>query len=71
MTGYLCHRLRAVVGHLGEHMQSGVVVNTEALHQDALGLSDEIVQGANAAGSRPIRVVSLANYFDLKKSGVA
>ncbi len=45
VAGYLCHRLVAVVGHLGEHMQSGVVVNTEALHQDALGLSDEIAQG--------------------------
>jgi hypothetical protein len=45
VAGYLCHRLVAVVGHLGEHMQSGVAVNTEALHQDALGLSDEIAQG--------------------------
>jgi hypothetical protein len=45
VAGYLCHRLVAVVGHLGEHMQSGVVVNTEVLHQDALGLSDEIAQG--------------------------
>jgi plastocyanin len=45
VAGYLCHRLVAVVGHLGEHMQSGVVVNTETPHQDALGLSDEIAQG--------------------------